>query len=361
MHVHGYDTRRWRHLDTCQFKTVLESRVPRVKCPQHGTQTVSVPWAEPYGRFTSMFEAFALLLMKSCDISAAARHLRISWGEADHIKERGVRRGLARKKPVPAKAVCVDEKSVGRGHDYVTVVTRVPEEGKAFVDHIADGRTQASIDSYWRLPGTGDLGKIRCASMDMWEAYVNSAMENLPDGAATVTHDPFHLVQTVNRALEKVRRQEQPLLAPDARREMKGARFAWLYGFENLPPKWAQRLEALKAGKTQTALAWRLKEQFRSFYECADSTQAFAYFHDWFNCVIESGLKPMIDVAESMIRHLPQILNYFVHKITNSFSEGINSIIQKLISRARGYRNRERLKRDIYFHMGNLDMLPVVS
>ncbi|MCL6272355.1 transposase family protein, partial [Sansalvadorimonas sp. 2012CJ34-2] len=34
----GYDARvrRWRHLDTCQFRTILEARVPRIKCPEHG-------------------------------------------------------------------------------------------------------------------------------------------------------------------------------------------------------------------------------------------------------------------------------------------------------------------------------------
>ena len=31
----GYDSRRrrWRHLDTCQYKTILEANVPRVECP----------------------------------------------------------------------------------------------------------------------------------------------------------------------------------------------------------------------------------------------------------------------------------------------------------------------------------------
>jgi transposase len=34
----GYDhrRRRWRHLDTCQYKTIIEADVPRGKCPTHG-------------------------------------------------------------------------------------------------------------------------------------------------------------------------------------------------------------------------------------------------------------------------------------------------------------------------------------
>lgn len=50
MHAHGVARRRWRHLDSCQYKTILVADVPRVKCDEHGTQVVQVPWAEKYGR-----------------------------------------------------------------------------------------------------------------------------------------------------------------------------------------------------------------------------------------------------------------------------------------------------------------------
>jgi hypothetical protein len=32
------EERRWRHLDSCQFKTLLSASVPRVKCPEHGVR-----------------------------------------------------------------------------------------------------------------------------------------------------------------------------------------------------------------------------------------------------------------------------------------------------------------------------------
>ncbi|WP_422823028.1 transposase family protein [Variovorax humicola] len=30
------EERQWRHLDSCQFRTLLHARAPRVKCPEHG-------------------------------------------------------------------------------------------------------------------------------------------------------------------------------------------------------------------------------------------------------------------------------------------------------------------------------------
>ena len=62
MHIKEWRTRRWRHLDSCQFKTVLEAAVPLVECAEHGAQTAQVPWAEGSSRFTLFFERFAILL-----------------------------------------------------------------------------------------------------------------------------------------------------------------------------------------------------------------------------------------------------------------------------------------------------------
>ena len=38
----GYDTRQrsWRHLDTCQFKTILVADVARIECAEHGVKQI---------------------------------------------------------------------------------------------------------------------------------------------------------------------------------------------------------------------------------------------------------------------------------------------------------------------------------
>lgn len=35
MHIHEYTERRWRHLDSCQCKTIIVCQVPRVQCSEH--------------------------------------------------------------------------------------------------------------------------------------------------------------------------------------------------------------------------------------------------------------------------------------------------------------------------------------
>ncbi len=62
----GYDSRpsRWRHLDTCQYKTILVSEAPGVKCQEHGVVTVAVPWAEPGSGYTAMLAVATRLVLE---------------------------------------------------------------------------------------------------------------------------------------------------------------------------------------------------------------------------------------------------------------------------------------------------------
>jgi len=44
--------------------------------------------------------------------------------------------------------------------------------------------------------------------------------------------------------------------------------------------------------------------------------------------------------------------------VTNALSEGLNSKIQGIKRKGCGYRNRERFRNAIYFHLGGLDLYP---
>ena len=69
--------RQWRHLDSCQFKTILHASVPRVECPTHGVKNVDVPWAAKGSRFTILFERFAIdVLLATQTVKGAMSILR---------------------------------------------------------------------------------------------------------------------------------------------------------------------------------------------------------------------------------------------------------------------------------------------
>ncbi|HEV7669895.1 MAG TPA: helix-turn-helix domain-containing protein [Thermoanaerobaculia bacterium] len=120
----GYDSRRrrWRHLDTCQYRTILVADVPRIECPEHGVVQVRVPWGEPGSRFTALMEALAIDWLKEASLSAVSRMLGLSWKEVATIQDRAVQRGLSRRALELPTQLGVDETSFQKRHEYVTVV-----------------------------------------------------------------------------------------------------------------------------------------------------------------------------------------------------------------------------------------------
>ena len=358
MHIKEWRPRRWRHLDTCQFKTILEAAVPVVECSEHGAQTAQVPWSEGSSRFTMFFEAFAIRVLESCSAARAAELLDISWDQADGIKQRAVRRGLARRELRDLEYVCVDEKAAGHGHDYVTVVTGVID-GKARVLYLGDGRSEESFNGFWEWLGPEACARIKAVSMDMSQAYQNSVRRYCPN--AEFIFDPFHLMKMLNEALDKVRRYEAVMGTAKQREALKKTRQMWLWGKENLPKRHAARFDELKESSLKTARAWRIKELWRTFKQCVDVEDARAFFHQWYVTAIRSKLEPMKQVARTFKEHLAGIVSIFKHGFCNALAEGVNSRIQLLKQRSCGYRNRKRLKTDILFHLGGLNMSPLTE
>jgi transposase len=59
--LYDHRIRKLRHLDTCNYKTMLEVRVPRVQCPEHHVQQLELEFAEKHSWYTGMFEMLVIV------------------------------------------------------------------------------------------------------------------------------------------------------------------------------------------------------------------------------------------------------------------------------------------------------------
>ena len=65
-------------------------------------------------------------VMKACSsISAAAKLLNVDWQAVQSIMDRAVARGIVRRDMSNIRNVGIDEKSFGKGQDYVSIMTDV--------------------------------------------------------------------------------------------------------------------------------------------------------------------------------------------------------------------------------------------
>ena len=59
-----------------------------------------------------------------------------------------------------------------------------------------------------------------------------------------------------------------------------------------------------------------------------------------------------------LANHLPGLLSYIKHRVTNAVTEGFNSKIQMIKSCARGFRSFGNYRIAILFHCGKLELHP---
>jgi len=327
-----------------------------MKCPEHGVRQVRLPWAEPNARFTVLFEAFAVRVLRETSIEAARKILAISWDEAWSLMYRAVARGLSRKEPRLIRYLGVDEKSAGRGQsNYVTVVCDLVA---GTVEEVTEGREKRSFTQYLDALIPQQREAISAVAMDMSEAYIRAVRESLPDGQDKIVFDRFHVMQHMGEAVDTVRRREHRKLMEKGDTTLLGTRYVWLYSRENLPSRYWEDYYALRNSDLKTARAWAIKENLRRLWSYRTLRGAEPFWRRWYFWATHSRLEPVQKVAKSLKNHLYGILSYFTHPITNAMSEGINSKIETLWKAACGFRNKQRFRTAILFHLGGLDLAP---
>ena len=347
--------RTWRHLDSCQFLTYLHAKPPRISCSEHGVRQARLPWAEEGSRFTHLFEVLAIDMLLAANVKRAAEILRISWDQAWHLMERAVLRGRTAKGDALPKQIGIDEKAIAKGHQYMTVVCDL---NAATVEYVGEDRKEESLGKYFEAFTASQLAEIEALSLDMWPAYIKACMMNVPQAEKKMVFDRFHIMQHVGIGVDRVRKQEHKELLQQGDATLTGSKYLWLYSAGNLPVAAQARFDSIKQGNLKTARAWALKESLREMWNYHSVGWATRYWQRWYFWATHSRLAPMIEKAKLLARHLPNILTYFKHRVTNAVAEGLNSKIATIQKRACGFRNRDNFKIAIYFHCGGLALYP---
>lgn len=349
--------RRWRHLDTCQYQTILHADPPRSKCAEHGARAVKLPWAEPSSRFTALFERLAIDWLKAASQKAVAEQLGLSWDEIHGIQERAVQRGLMRRQAEPVEHLGIDEKSFTKGHRYFTLVNDLDRSRVLFV---AENRTEESLNGFWATLSDPQRSAVRAVAMDMWDPYINSTRKHIPEANSKIVFDKFHIAKHLSEAVDLIRRRENKQLRSAGDDRLAGTRYDWLRHPAKMEPEDRKQFAELRDSNLKTARAWALKESMMAFFLYRYERPARKHFRWWHNWAVRCRLQPMIEKARMIKRRFDNIVTYLRHRITNAASESINSKIQWVKYTARGFRSKKNFVTAIYFHCGGLDLMPSI-
>ena len=345
----AYDTkpRTWRHLNFFQYKTFLHASLPRVSCKNHGVKTVSVPWARSASGFTLLFESWVLELAKYLPVSEIAslvdEHDTRLWRFIrDYVEEARTRENFS-----GVEAVGMDETSK-KGHNYITVAVDLKERKVIYVTNGKDSSTVDRFTQDFKEHG-GNPDKVGVITCDMSLGFRKGIKNNFQNSHVVI--DKFHVIKHANEGVDEVRKMESK-----ENGLLRRTKYIWLKNESSLTDKQREKKESLLKKRLRTGRAYAMRVALQDVYSEVSREGAESRLKKLCSWMMHSRLEPMKKLTKMLREHWEEILNYFDYPYTNAILEGMNSIIQNIKCRARGFRNDEYFKTMIYLVCGKLDL-----
>ena len=268
---------------------------------------------------------------------------------------RAVERGLLRRDDSQAVPhLGIDEKSIHRGHSYMSILSDT--HGRRVVEVVEDRTLLAARSLMAGALSAAQKSQVRSVSMDMWQAFQTAQEHELPE--ADRVHDRFHVAKYLADAVDQTRRSEHARLSKAGDKTLTKTKYVWLKNPENMTTKQQALFGTLAQTELETAKVWAFKDTFREFFACADMQQGQAFFDNWYKGATGLNNRYLTKVATMFSEHLPGLLNYLKHRTSNASAESINGRIQQIKASAKGFRRFPSFRVAILFHLGKLDLHP---
>src|SRR5664279_3055806 len=322
--------------------TFVTLRVARVNCLACDTvRQVKIGFADPKKGYTRSFERYALQLSKHMTIDDVAKHLQVSWDTIKDIQANNLKHRFGKPKLHKLKQIAIDEIAVSKGHRYLTVVLNLRSGAVVFV---GDGKGVDALKPFWKRLRRA-RAKIQAVATDMSTAYIRAVRDNL-SGAVHV-FDHFHVIKLFNDKLSAFRRELYREASTDVeRRVLKGTRWLLLKNPENLDSardELARLMEALRLNQP-LAIAYYLKEDLRQIWNQPNKRTARRVLKDWLARARASGIRMLLQFADTLEEHQDGVLNYYHYPISTGPLEGTNNKIKTMKRQAYGFRDLEFFK-----------------
>ena len=341
----GYDQlqpRRWRHLDWGGVRIWLHYAPRRVRCRHCGVVNEKVPWAASAStRFTWDFEEQVGFFAQRTDKTAVETVFGIAWRTVGAIIQRVVYRRRPKPQLSKLKHIGVDELSYRKGHRYLTLVT---DHATGHIVWAKEGKSSDTLGAFFEELGKPTCLKIRAVTIDMSKAYISAVRKHVPH--AQIIFDRFHVHQLVSDAVDRTRRDEWTELRrvqgdPDGAKSVKNLRWAVLKRPWNLTPKQSTRLSTLQQDNSRIYRAYLLQESFAEILDRRQPNVVRDRLLEWLAWASRSRLPAFVKVAQTIRKHLDDIVAYIRFRLTNGVVEGLNNKARLLTRRAYGFHSAD--------------------
>jgi transposase len=354
----GYDTqpkaRRFEFVPLWMIPVVLVYTMRRVQCPKCGVKVERVPWAEGKNRLTIAYQWFLAGWAKRMSWKEVATSFHVSWDHVYDSVKHAVSWGLAHRSLEGIRSIGIDEVQWKRGHKYQTLVYQI-DEGQKRLLWLGPDRTAKTLLRFFRFLGKERSGQLQFICSDMWQAYLKVIAKKASQAIHVL--DRFHVMQKMNRAIDKVRAAEVKQLKADGYEPiLKGCRWLLLKRPENQSEKQLARLSHILQYNLKSIRSHLMREDFQRFWEYRYPVWAGRFLDGWCARAMRSRIEPMKAMARTLRSKRELILNWFRADgaLSAGVVEGFNNKLKLTTRKSYGFRTQKAYETTLYHNLGDL-------
>jgi transposase len=347
-----------RHLSILGHAVYLRLRPKRFKCPycaHKPTTTQQLSWYQPKSPHTKAYEEHLLLQLVNSTIQDVALKEGLGYEAVVGMIDRHIATQVDWLELARLEVLGLDEVALQKGHrDYVVIVTARLNDGQLKILAVLPDREKETVKAFLSSIPTRLQRTIHTVCTDMWPAYVNAVKEVL--GQAVVVVDRYHVAKKYRDGADTLRKQELKRLKAELPEEeyqsLKGVMWPFRKNKADLAQNEVALLDRLFNYSPSLKLAYDFREQLTAIFDQdltkVEATQAIK---TWRKAVETSPLSCFDPFLTTLDTYLDEITNYFLHRDSSGFVEGLNNKVKVLKRRCYGFRNLDHFFQRLFLDL----------
>ena len=343
--THSWTQRKIRDLNFATARTWITCRYRKVFCAHcQGIHIEDLELFHPYLRVTTRLARYIYQLCSFMTVSEVARHLGIDWKTVKNIDKFYLERDYGQPDYKGLRILAVDEISIRKGQNYLTVVLDFLTGRVVFVGKKRKAKTLKRF--FNKLTGKQRRG-IEAVAMDMWDPFIRAVTDKLPK--AKIVFDLFHVVANFNQVIDKVRNSEYRKASKDDKAVYKGAKYLLLKNRKNVRRQsHRQQLKELLALNQVINTMMILKEKLKHIWTYHSRTWATKALDQWCDLARSLENRSVNTFVKMLQRYRYGIINHCDYSIHTGKLEGVNNKIKVIKRKAYGFHDVRYFTLKIY-------------
>jgi len=343
--AHSWTQRKIRDLSFATARTWITCRYRKVFCAHcQGIHVEDLELFHPYLRVTVRLARYIYQLCRFMTVSEVSKHLDIDWKTVKNIDKFYLEHDYGQPDLKGLRILAVDEISIRKGHNYLTVVLDFLAGRIVFV---GKKRTAKTLKRFFNQLSISQRKKIEAVAMDMWDPFIKAVNDKLPN--AKIVFDLFHVVANFSRVIDKVRNREYRKASKEDKAVYKGAKYLLLKNRRNVRKQsHRNQLKELLALNQVINTVMILKEKLKHIWTYRSRSWAAKALDHWCDLARSLNIRSVNTFVNMLQRHRYGIINHCDYPIHTGKLEGVNNKIKVIKRKAYGFHDLRYFTLKIY-------------